>query len=391
MPLPIRYNWRNVFGRKISTGMTVAGIALVVAVYLLVMSLAQGLRATFEAPVSPRAVVALRVGAQSDAMSMMGLAEYEAMRALPGIESDAAGRALISPEIVVLIRVPRKDGRKTNIVVRGVLDEAFELRPALKIVSGRRFRLGTNEAIVSSRTRQRFVGMNLGDTISSAGQRWTIVGIFEASSSPYDSEVWADLNNVQAQAHREGVLSVVRLRAVDDASRARMMSAIEGDQRIKLAAKTEKKYFEDQSGAARPIEFLAYLVGMIMAIGASFGAMNTMYAQVTARTHEIATMRALGFSRPAVLASFVAESVALALLGGLIGAAAAALAIHTLWASPTGTQNFATFAEVLFNFDLTPELVLRGLLFSIGIGLVGGFFPALRAARLQITGALRRA
>jgi putative ABC transport system permease protein len=391
MPLPVRYNWRNVFGRKISTGMTVAGIGLVVAVYLLVLSLAEGMRKTFEAPVSSRAIVALRVGAQSDAMSMMGLPEYEAVRTLPGIESDAAGHPLISPEIVVLIRVPRKDGRKTNIVVRGVVEEAFALRPALKIVTGRRFRPGTSEAIVSSRTRQRFVGMNLGETISSAGQRWTIVGVFEASNSPYDSEVWADLNNVQAQTHREGVLSVIRLRAADDAARGRMMTTIEGDQRIKLAAKTEKQYFADQSGAAKPIEFLAYLVGIIMAVGASFGAMNTMYAQVTARTREIATMRALGFSRGAVLASFVAESVALALLGGVIGAAAAVLAIHTIWASPTGTQNFATFAEVLFNFALTPELVVRGLLFSIGIGLLGGFFPALRAARLQITGALRRA
>jgi putative ABC transport system permease protein len=391
MPLPIRYNWRNVFGRKISTGMTVAGIGLVVAVYLLVLSLAEGMRKTFEAPVSSRAIVALRVGAQSDAMSILGLPEYEAIRTLPGIEPDAAGGKLISPEIVVLIRVPRKDGRKTNIVVRGVVDEAFALRPALKIVSGRRFRPGTSEAIVSSRTQQRFVGMNLGDTIASAGQRWTIVGIFEASNSPYDSEVWADLNNVQAQTHREGVLSVVRLRAADDAARGQMMAAIAGDQRIKLAAKTEKQYFEDQSGAAKPIEFLAYLVGVIMAVGASFGAMNTMYAQVTARTREIATMRALGFSRPAVLASFVAESIALSLLGGILGAAAAALAVRTVWAGPTGTQNFATFAEVLFNFALTPALVVRGLLFSVGIGLLGGFFPALRAARLQITGALRRA
>jgi len=391
MPLPIRYNWRNVFGRKISTGMTVAGIGLVVAVYLLVLSLAEGMRKTFEAPVSSRAIVALRVGAQSDAMSILGLPEYEAIRTLPGIEPDAAGRQLISPEIVVLIRVPRKDGRKTNIVVRGVVDEAFALRPALKIVSGHRFRPGTSEAIVSSRTQQRFVGMNLGDTIASAGQRWTIVGIFEASNSPYDSEVWADLNNVQAQTHREGVLSVVRLRAADDAARGQMMAAIAGDQRIKLAAKTEKQYFEDQSGAAKPIEFLAYLVGVIMAVGASFGAMNTMYAQVTARTREIATMRALGFSRPAVLASFVAESIALSLLGGILGAAAAALAVRTVWAGPTGTQNFATFAEVLFNFALTPALVVRGLLFSVGIGLLGGFFPALRAARLQITGALRRA
>src|SRR5262249_42982482 len=148
MPLPVRYNWRNVFGRKISTGMTVAGIGLVVAVYLLVLSLAEGLRKTFEAPVSPRAIVALRVGAQSDAMSILGLSEYEVIRTLPGIESDAAGRPLISPEIVVLVRVPRKDGRKTNIVVRGVLDGAFWPRPALKFVSGPRFRARTNQGNV---------------------------------------------------------------------------------------------------------------------------------------------------------------------------------------------------------------------------------------------------
>ena len=391
MAIPLKYNWRNVFGRRIATLMTVAGIALVVAVYLLVLALAEGLRKTFESPVSSRSIVALRVGAQSDAMSILGLSEAEAIRTLPGIESDERGRLLVSPEIVVLIRVPRRDGRKTNIVVRGVEEEAFALRPALKIIAGRRFRPGTNEVIVSRSTQQRFAGMDLGATLSSSSERWTIVGIFEASQSPYDSEVWADLGNVQAQSHREGVLSVVRLRAADEQARGRLIAAIEGDQRIKLAGKTERQYFADQSGAAKPIEFLAYLVGVIMAIGASFGAMNTMYAQVTARTREIATMRALGFSRPAVLASFVAESVALSFLGGAIGAAAAALAIRSFWAGPTGTQNFATFAEVLFNFALTPELIMRGLLFSVAIGLVGGFFPALRAARMQITGALRRA
>jgi putative ABC transport system permease protein len=371
--------------------MTVAGIALVVAVYLLVLSLAEGMRKTFAAPVSSRAIVALRVGAQSDSMSILSLEEAEAIRTLPGIELDPQGRRLVSPEIVVLIRVPRKDGRKTNIVVRGVQDEAFALRPTLTVVAGRRFRAGSNEAIVSRQTQRRFSGMGLGETIRSSTERWTIVGVFEASNSPYDSEVWADLGNVQAQSHREGILSDVRLRAADETQRDRLIAAIAGDQRIKLAAKRESQYFEDQSGAAKPIEFLAYLVGVIMAVGASFGAMNTMYAQVSARTNEIATMRAMGFSRSAVLASFVAESVALAFLGGAIGAAAAALAIRSLWAGPTGTQNFATFAEVLFNFELTPELIVRGLLFAVAIGLLGGFFPALRAARMQITGGLRRA
>jgi putative ABC transport system permease protein len=156
LAIPLRYNWRNVFGRKLATGMTVAGIALVVAVYLLVLSLAEGMRKTFAAPVSSRAIVALRVGAQSDSMSILSLEEAEAIRTLPGIELDPQGRRLVSPEIVVLIRVPRKDGRKTNIVVRGVQDEAFALRPTLTVVAGRRFRAGSNEAIVSRQTQRRF-------------------------------------------------------------------------------------------------------------------------------------------------------------------------------------------------------------------------------------------
>lgn len=391
MAIPLNYNWKNLFGRKVSTGMTVLCIALVVCVYLLVMSLAEGLRKTFEAPVSSRSLLAMRVGAPSDAMSVISRSEYDAIRTLPGIEKDGSGEALVSPEIVVLINVARRDGRKTNIIVRGVEGPAFALRPALRIVQGHRFRSGTNEAIVSRRTQQRFAGMGLGDTIRSGVERWAIVGIFEASGSPYDSEVWADLADVQAQSRRESILSVVRLRAADLTTRGRLISTIRGDQRIKLEAKTEEQYFADQSGTARPIEFLAYLVGSIMAVGASFGAMNTMYSQVTARTREIATMRAVGFSRSAILACFVAESVALSLAGGILGAVAAYLVVRTLWAGPTGTQNFATFAEILFNFELTPPLIARGILFAVLIGLVGGFLPALRAARLPITGSLRQA
>jgi putative ABC transport system permease protein len=260
----------------------------------------------------------------------------------------------------------------------------------MRLVEGRRFRPGTREAIVSKSTRERFAGMELGDEIRSGRGRWNVVGIFEASGSPYDSEVWADLGDVQAQSRREGILSVVRLRAREESNLPPLIAAIREDQRIKLEAKTEAKYFAEQSGTARPIEFLAYLVGIIMAVGASFGAMNTMYAQVTARTREIATLRAVGFSRPGVLVSFVAESVALALAGGVLGAAAAYLVVRGLWSGTTGTQNFATFAEVLFHFELTPSLVLRGLLFSVAIGFAGGLLPAIRAARLPIISALRQ-
>jgi putative ABC transport system permease protein len=388
--LPLVYNWRNLFGRRISTSMTVLGIALVVAVFLLVLSLAEGVRKTFASPVSSRAIVALRVGAQSDAMSVLSRSEYENVRTLPGIEQGSTGQPLVSPEIVVLINRARRDGKKTNVIVRGVEPVAFALRPALRIVEGRTFRPGTNEAIVSRRTQERFAGIAIGEEIRSGRGRWTVVGLFDSSGSPYDSEIWADLGNVQAQSRREGILSVVRLRAREESDRERLMASIREDQRIKLEAKTEAQYFAEQSGTAKPIEFLAYLVGIIMAIGASFGAMNTMYAQVTARTREIATLRAVGFSRPGVLASFVAESVALALLGGVLGAVAAFLVVRTLWAGTTGTQNFATFAEILFHFELTPSLILRGLLYAVAIGFLGGLFPAIRASRMPIVSALRQ-
>jgi ABC-type lipoprotein release transport system permease subunit len=389
--IPLKYNLRNLFVRRVSTSMTVLGISLVVAVFLLVMSLAEGVRKTFEAPVSTRSIVALRVGAQSDVMSVITREEYEAVRTLPGIDRAPSGEPLVSPEIVVLVSLPRKDGRKTNVILRGVEPEAFLLRPALKIVEGRAFRPGTNEVVVSRRTARRFASLAVGGEIRSGIERWIIVGHFEAANSPYDSEVWADLHNLQEQSQREGILSVVRLRARDAGQRVLLLAAIRNDQRIKLAAKTEEQYFSEQQSTAKPIEFLAWLVGVLMAIGATFGAMNTMYAQVAARTTDVATLRALGYSRAAVVLSFVIESMLLALIGGALGALAATLLVKLLLVEPTGTQNFATFAEVLFNFRITPSLVARGLVFSLVMGVAGGLLPALRAARLKITTALRAA
>jgi ABC-type antimicrobial peptide transport system permease subunit len=291
----------------------------------------------------------------------------------------------------VLVNLARKDGKKTNVILRGVEPAAFRLRPSLKIVEGRILKPGTNEVIVSRRTAKRFSGLNVGGEIRSGVERWVVVGHFEAANSPYDSEVWGDLNNVQQQTRRDGVLSVVRMRAVDGAQRDKLLLTLRNDQRIKLAGKTEAVYFAEQQGTAKPIEYLAWFVGVVMAIGASFGAMNTMYAQVAARTKDIATLRALGYSRPAVLLSFVFESVVLALLGGVVGAVAALAVVNVIFREPTGTQNFSTFAEVLFNFNLTPGLLFRGLVFSVVMGVAGGLLPAFRASRLKITTALRAA
>jgi putative ABC transport system permease protein len=392
MWIPLKYNLRNLVVRRVSTGMTILGIALVVTVFLLVMSLAEGVRKTLATTVSPQNVVVLRVGAQVDVMSFVNRDQYEAIRTLDGLARGDDGLALVSPELVVLINLARVDGKRTNVIVRGVDPVAFRIRgDNVRIVEGRLFRTGTSEAIVSKRARQRFPGMEVGGTVKAGSERWTVVGVFDAAGSPYDSEIWADLHDVQAQAHRGTGFSSVVVRATDRGARDRLIAAIEGDQRIKLEAMPEDEYFARQMSTARPIQFLAYFVALIMAIGASFGAMNTMYAQVSARTREIATMRALGFSRAVILTSFVLESMVLGFAGGLLGTAISSAVVSLLLTAPTGTSNFTTFAEILFNFELTPSLILSGVVFSLAMGLFGGLFPAARAARLKITSALREA
>jgi len=392
MGIPLKYNLRNLVVRKVSTAMTVLGIALVVTVFLLVMSLAEGVRKTLSTTVSPLNVVVLRVGAQSDVQSYVSRDQFEAIRSLDGIAKGEDGQPVVSSEMVVLINIPRRDGKRTNVIVRGVDPIAFTIRGNnVKLVEGSMFRPGTSEAIASTRLRQRFADMQIGGTIKSGSERYTIVGFFDASGSPYDSEIWGDLHNVQEQAHRGTGFSSVMVRATDSGGRDRVIAGVKGDQRIKLEATPETEYFAKQMGTAKPIQFLAYLVAVIMAIGASFGAMNTMYAQVSARTREIATLRALGFSRTVVLISFVLESTCLGLLGGVVGGALAAVIVNIFLTAPTGTNNFQTFAEIMFNFELTAPLLVAGVIFSLAMGLFGGLFPAARAARLKITSALREA
>jgi putative ABC transport system permease protein len=330
----------------------------------------------------------MRVGAQSDVQSVVLNEQYETIRTLNGISRDEQGQPLVSPEVVALINIPRKDGKKTNVIVRGVEPAAFKLRPSIPIVEGRMYRNGTNEVIVSRRTRDRFAQTGVGDTIKSGSQSWRVVGIFDAAGSPYDSEIWADLHDVQGQTRRNS-FSIVRVRVPDAAARDRFVAAVKGNQQIKMEAKTEEQFYAEQMGTAKPIQFLTYFVGILMAIGASFGAMNTMYAQVSARIREVATLRALGFPRRSILFSFMLESFVLGLIGGAVGAVLATLVVSFVLTAPTGTQNFNTFAEILFNFQMTTGLILSGMIFSVAIGLFGGLFPAARAARLKIINALR--
>lgn len=388
MPIPLKYNIRNLMVRKVSTGMTVFVIALVVTVFLFVLSLWSGVTRTLSTNASDRNVVTMRTGAQAEMQSVVQRESAELIRALPGIERDGEGRPLVSPELITLVNVPRLDGKSTNVQVRGTSPIGMQLRPSIKLVEGRMFRPGTNEAVVSKILPTRMANVRIGDTLKAGSYRWTIVGYFDASGSAYDSEIWTDVADLQAQSKRP-IYSIVYVRTPDAESALRYIEAVKGDQRLKFEGKTEKKYFEEQMVTGAPIKVLAILVGVFTAIGASFGAMNTMYAQVSARTREIGTLRAMGFSRRSVLLSFVLEALVLCLAGGILGTALAFVLFNVVITKPTGTMNFRTFSEILFNFRLTPALLAGGLAFSLAMGLFGGVFPAFRAARLKITTALR--
>jgi len=390
MAVPLKYNVRNLFVRKVSTGMTVFVVALVVTVFVVIMSLVEGIKKTLTKSVSDRNVIVMRVGAQSELQSYVSPDQVSTLQTLPGIERDRDGKPLASPELVVLINTAKRDGTKTNIQVRGVeLPVAMEVRPDLRIVKGRAFRPGTDEAMVSDSVSKRFANAAIGGVLKAGSERWTIVGVFDGRDTPFDSEIWTDLHNLEGQTHRGPGASSMTLRTTDSAARDRIIAGVKGDQRVKLEGKTEKKYYSEQMSTAAPIQILAYLVGFIMAIGASFGAMNTMYAQVTARTREIGTLRALGYSRRAILSSFLAESLMLSAVGGVIGVGIAIALVQTILTGPVGTNNFRTFSDILFNFEITAPLAAGGVVFALAMGAFGGFFPAFRAARLKIVSALR--
>ena len=389
MAIPLKYNVRNLVARKASTGMTTFVIGLVVAVFLCVLALVQGVTRTLSVTASTRNVIAMRVGSQAEMQSVITRDQADQMQAMAGPERDGAGKAFVSPELITLINVPREDDKTfSNVQVRGMAPMGIGIRPNVKIIDGRMFTPGTNEAIVSTNLSKRFANMKVGDTLKTGSYRWIIVGLFDAQGSAYESEIWTDVRDLQQQTKRD-MFSSVFVRLPDSEAANRYIETIKGDQRLKLEGKTERKYYDEQMITGAPIKALAFIVGFFTAIGAAFGAMNTMYAQVSARTREIGTLRAIGFSRRSILASFVLEALLLCLAGGVLGVFFTFLVFNLFLTHPTGTMNFRTFSEVLFNFRMTPQLIAGGLAFALAMGIVGGLFPAARAARLKITTALR--
>ena len=376
MLIPLKYNIRYLMARWRGTTLTAVTFSLVVATFVIVMSLAQGIERALTTTGNPLNVIVMRSGAQAEGQSQISLNQYDVLRNLQGAAQTSEGEPLVAPEVITLVNTPRKDGKTANLQIRGVHPNAFLIRPAVRIVEGRMLRPGLREAIVSRSVSNRFAGVRLGDRIRLGRGKFQVVGLFDAQGSAYDSEVWADYKEIMQEFDRIEYSTVV-VRARDREAVQAIIKEVTKDRRLKLLAKDEVTYYMEQTKTARPVQAFAGFLAFTMAIGACFAGMNTMYGNVANRVREIGTLRILGFSRAAILASFLIESVFLALLGGALGCVLA-LPINGL---ATGTTNFGSFSEIVFYFSITPQLMLNGMIFAAVMGLVGGFLPAWSASR----------
>lgn len=365
----------------------IVGIAGVVAVLVAMLAMGEGFAATLKGTGNDTTAIVLRGGSQAETNSVITRDQVPLISSLAGIARGNDGRPAISPELSQVVNmVTRSDGTDANAQLRGVGDAAWTLRPQVKLIQGRRFNPGMRELVVGKRTQEQYVGLELGKQIELANQQWTIVGVFESGDS-HESELWSDAETLASTYNRQAFQSVtVKLAGKDGLKQ--LKAAMAADPRLKLDVDTTRNYYGKQSeGLTRLIRALGTVIGVIMAIGAVFGALNTMFAAVAGRAREIATMRAIGFRGLPVVTAVMLETLLLALLGGLLGAGLAWLVFNGYSVSTLS----ANFSQVVFQFKVSPELLWSGLKWALGIGLVGGLFPALRAARLPVTVALRAA
>jgi putative ABC transport system permease protein len=364
--------------------MTVAGIGLTTAIVITMMALVAGLEDTFVATGHENQLVVIRQGSLNEVNSYFSRDLYQTVRFLPGVAKTNGDEPLASGEIVVVINHTRIGGETSNLVVRGLADMGLVLRPEVRIVEGRRFRPGQREIMVSRSLSRRFRNMMAGDTIRFARSEWKVVGVFDAGGTAYDSEVWADYSEI-AQDWDRPIYSSILLRADSPAASGEIRRRVADDQRINLQAIPQKDYFAEQTSSAVGVKALGYFIAAVMGIGACFAAMNMMYGAVMSRAAEIGTLRAIGFRRRSVLGSFLAESLILGIAGGVMGCFMA-LPMHGI---STGTANFQTFSEILFNFRITPSILFKGLAFAAVVGVLGGYLPARRAACTRLIDVMR--
>ena len=389
MKIPFKYTIKNFTSRKLTTFITIFGVALVVFVFAAVLMMAYGIQKTLIATGLPDNVLITRKAANGEISSIVDGEAQDVIRTLPHIAVDKEGKQIISKEPVVIINLKKIGGGVSNVTVRGVSNVILELRPQVKIVEGRMFNFGLRELIVGSAVTGRFIGAKLGDEVKFAGDNWKIVGVFDSDGSGFDSEMWGDSQALLNAFNRGNAASSVTLKLDNINNFKDFKKNFEFDRRLQqYEAKIEQQYFEEQSELmANFIRILGIFITVIFSFGATIGAMITMYAAVANRTVEVGTLRALGFKRRSILAVFLIESLVIALAGGIIGIFLASF----LQFFNISTLNFGSFAELSFSFSISSSIIISSLIFAVLMGIIGGFLPSVRAARLNIVNALREA
>lgn len=385
MAIPISYNVRNLIVRKTTTLMTAAGIAMTVAVLLAVLGLVSGLRSAFSKTGNPLQLLILRKGGNAELTSLFTKEQFQIVKIFPGIATGRDGQPLASIEVVSVINLPSVDNPLgSNVTVRGLSPTGIEMRK-LKILSGRWFQPGHREVVVGKAIAKRYPIAQVGKQMKFGKGQWDIVGIMDNDGGAADSEVFGDGNQVASDFNRPDTYSSCLLQSTDEITAAALRKSLESDRRLNITVLTQKEYYDAQMVSAAPLQFLGFFVCIIMAVGSSFAAMNTMYAAVARRAKEVGTLRILGFTKGSILLSFLFESLLLALVGGIL----ACVIVLPLNNVTTGLGNFITFSETSFNFRIGPEVMAIGLIFSLLLGGVGGLLPARQAAKKEILTALR--
>jgi putative ABC transport system permease protein len=387
MKIPISYNIRNLIARRTTTLMTALGIALTVAVLLSVFALVEGLRSSLSATGHPLHVLVTRKGATAELNSSMTQEQYQIIKVKPGIARTPEGEPMASLELVTVIILESPENPSgINISLRGLTTTGFAMRDYVKISEGRLFTPGRREVVVGKGLAKRYPKARIGSKLEFGRGEWEVVGIMDGGRSAANSELFCDLGQLASDQGRETTLSSLLVRATDEVAMNALMNDLKDDRRLNTDAVSEKFYYEQQTSSAAPIQFLGIFVAIIMAIGSSFAAMNTMYAAVARRSPEIGTLRVLGFSKTGILTSFFLESLLLSLIGGVLGC----LLVMPLNNFTTGIGSFTTFSEFTFDFRITPQIMMYGLLFAAFMGAIGGLFPAASAARKEILTALKQ-
>jgi ABC-type antimicrobial peptide transport system permease subunit len=387
MKIPISYNIRNLIARRTTTLMTALGIALTVAVLLSVFAMVEGLRSSLEATGHPLHILVTRKGSTAELNSSATQEQFQTIKAKPGIARTPAGEPMASLELVTVIILESPENPSgINISLRGLTTTGVAMRDSVRIAEGRMFQPGRRELVVGKGLAKRYPKARLGSKLDFGRGDWEVVGIMDAGRSAANSEIFCDLAQLAADQNRETALSSVLVRATDAVAMQALINDLKEDRRLNADAVTETSYYQAQTSSAEPIQFLGMFVAIIMAIGSSFAAMNTMYAAVARRAAEIGTLRVLGFSKSGILTSFLLESLLLSLLGGVLGC----LLVLPLNNFTTGIGSFTTFSEFTFDFRITPGIMLTGIAFAVLMGTIGGLFPAGSAARKEILTALRQ-